>query len=74
MLRDASATAIEAETDQAASQTEARAVETRTGPGRETDTTTAIETETANVAETVTGCTHRSTAFAPTFVVESSPT
>ncbi len=57
MVRQASATAREAETDQAASQTEARAVETRTGAGRETDSTTAIETETTKVAETGTGST-----------------
>ncbi len=57
VIREASATARKAETDQAASQTEAKAVETRTGAGRETDTTTAIETETANVAETATGST-----------------
>jgi hypothetical protein len=62
------ATAREAETDQAANQTEAKAVETRTGAGRETDTTTAIETagreedimrkrehETENFAETAKG-------------------
>jgi hypothetical protein len=52
MIREASATAREAETDQA------EAVETRTGAGREIDTTTAIETETAIVAETATGSTH----------------
>ena len=57
MIREASATAREAETDQAASQTEEKGVETRTGAGRETDTTTAIETETTNVAETATGST-----------------
>ena len=58
MIREASATARKAETDQAASQTEAKAVETRTGAGRQTDTSTAIGTETANVAETATGSTH----------------
>ena len=50
MIREASATAREAEVDQAASLTEAKAVETRTAAGGETDTTTTIETETANVA------------------------
>jgi hypothetical protein len=54
MILEASATAREAETDQAASRTEAKAVGTRTGAGRETDTTRAIETETDKVAETAT--------------------
>jgi hypothetical protein len=58
MILEASATAREAETDQAASPTEDKAVETRTGAGRDTDTTTAMETEEANVAETATGSTH----------------
>jgi hypothetical protein len=54
MILEASATVREAETDQAASRTEAKAVGTRTGAGRETDTTRAIETETDKVAETAT--------------------
>ena len=58
MFREASATAREVEMDQAASQTEAKAVETRTGAGSDTDIPTAIETVTANVAETATGSTH----------------
>ena len=47
-------TAGEAETDQAASRTEAKAVEKRTGAGRKTDTTRVIETKTDNVAKTAT--------------------
>ena len=58
MILEASATAREAETDQAASRTEAKAVGTRTGARRETDTTRAIETETDKVAEPATESTH----------------
>ena len=54
MILEASATGREAERDQAASRTEAKEVETRTGAGRETDTKSAIETETDKVAETAT--------------------
>ena len=71
MILEASATAREAETDQAASRTEEKADETRKGVGRETDTTTreietetggvmqaAQEIETGNVAATETNSTH----------------
>jgi hypothetical protein len=53
MIRQASATVREAGYP-VASHTEAKAVETRTGAGRETDTTKGIESETANVQETAT--------------------
>ena len=49
MILEASATAREAKTDQEASRTEAKAVGTRTRPGRDTDTTRAIETEAGKV-------------------------
>jgi hypothetical protein len=58
MLLEASITAREADTEQAASRTEAKAVETRTGPWRETDTTRAIATQTYNVTKTDTESTH----------------
>ena len=52
MIREASATAREAETVQAASQTEAKAVEAKTGAGREEDVMRKREPETENLAET----------------------
>ena len=51
MILEASATAREAETDQAASRTEAKADETRKAVGSETDTTREIETETGIVIQ-----------------------
>ena len=52
MILEASATVREAEMDQAASRTEAKADETRKGVGRETDTTTReMETETGSVMQ-----------------------
>ena len=52
MIRESSATAREADKDQAASRTEAKADKTRKGVGRETDTTTReMETETGSVMQ-----------------------